>query len=75
MELTARLVKGVTLHGGVGYTDTKIGKNTPLQLGLNTTSIFPIPTGFTTTSTVDVSGQPFNLAPKWQGNGENGARA
>ncbi len=63
-------VPGLRLRSGIGYTDSKIGKNAPPQVGIDATPIFPVPSNFLRSFTADVSGDPFNLAPKWQANGD-----
>lgn len=63
-------VRGLRFRTGLGYTDSKIGKNAPPQIGVDTTTIFPVPLNFIRSFTADVSGDAFNLAPKWQANGD-----
>lgn len=63
-------VQGLRLRSGLGYTDSKIGKNAPPQIGVDATTVLPVPLGFQRSFTADVSGDPFNLAPKWQANGD-----
>ena len=70
IELTVQPLDGLIFNTGVGYTDTKIGTFstfTPI-----TSPTWPPPAAaepFSSASFSDVSGQPFNLSPKWQING------
>lgn len=66
VELTALPIEGLTLRAGVGYTKTEVGDY--VTFGANTSPIWPPPAGFNVQPVVDVSGDPFNLAPKWQAN-------
>src|SRR3546814_18196987 len=63
-------VKGLRLRSGIGYTDSKIGKNAPPQIGVDATTLFPVPVNFIRAFTADVSGDAFNLAPTWPANGD-----
>jgi iron complex outermembrane receptor protein len=67
LQVTLRPVEGLTLNAGVAYTRSEIGANSPLQVAGFTSTTWPPPAGFVTMGTVNVSGDPFNLAPKLQG--------
>jgi outer membrane receptor protein involved in Fe transport len=60
--------RGFTTNANVGFADSRIGDNTPLQVNSDTSAVFPPATGFSKGQLVDVSGDPFNLSSKWTAN-------
>lgn len=66
LEVAWRSAHGLNLRGAVGYTDTKIGPF--VTFASNPSPTWPPAPGYNSSPVVDATGEPFNLAPKWQAN-------
>lgn len=70
LELIARPFDGLTMRGGVGYTDSEVLQAPTGVLGGNTSLTWPPAPGFVSASPADLTGLPFNLSPEWTANAD-----
>ena len=66
LELIWLPLDGLRISTGIGYTNSEVGAFQ--TFGSNPSPVWPPAPGYTTSPFIDVTGDPFNLAPKWQGN-------